>query len=56
MGLNRETSKYLNLAFSGSFLHTPTPKARELLLKISQTPPMYEAKPQETLEERILDS
>jgi hypothetical protein len=52
MGLNRKPSKYLNLASSGSFLHTPAPKARELLLKISQITPMYEAKPQEPLEEK----
>jgi hypothetical protein len=45
MGLNRETTTFLNLASNGSFLHTPATKARELLLKLSQITPTYEAKP-----------
>jgi hypothetical protein len=35
MGLNRETTTFLNLASNGSFLHTPATKARELLLNLS---------------------
>jgi hypothetical protein len=45
MGLDRKTSKYLNLASQGSFLHIFPRKGRELLLNISQATPTYEAKP-----------
>jgi hypothetical protein len=44
MGLDRKTSKYLNLASQGSFLHISAAKGREHLLNISQATPTYEAK------------
>jgi hypothetical protein len=49
IGLDGKTS-FLNLASNGSFLHTSTPTARELLLKIAQSTP--EAEPIEFLEEK----
>jgi hypothetical protein len=56
MGLNRETTTFLNLASNGSFLHTPTTKARELPLNLSQITPTYEAKPpQELVEKQIAE-
>jgi hypothetical protein len=51
MGLNRKTSKYLNLASHGSFLHNTAKTGRELLLNISQATPPLEAKPLEFSEE-----
>jgi hypothetical protein len=50
MGLDRKTSKYLNLASQGSFLHISTAKGIELLLNISQATPTYQTK-QKFLEE-----
>jgi hypothetical protein len=56
MGLNRETTTFLNLASNGSFLHTPATKARELSLNLSQITPTYEAKPpQELVEKQIAE-
>jgi hypothetical protein len=56
MGLNRETTTFLNLASNGSLLHTPATKARESLLNLSQITPTYEAKPpQELVEKQIVE-
>jgi hypothetical protein len=53
MGLDRKTSKYLNLASHGSFLHISAAKGREFLLNISQATPTYEAKPKFLEEEEF---
>jgi hypothetical protein len=53
MGMDTKTSKYLNLASHGSFLHISTTKGRELLLNISQATPTYEAKPKFLEEEEF---
>jgi hypothetical protein len=34
MGLKKKTSKFLNIASRGSFLHLSTPKARKILVQI----------------------
>jgi hypothetical protein len=49
MGLKKKTSKFLNVALGGSFLHISATKARKILDKI------LAAKPEEPLEENPLE-
>ena len=54
MGLNRKTSRHLNTALGGSFLHVSANTKRSILTKILEnTPKEVEKKP---LQEKILDS
>jgi hypothetical protein len=49
MGLRKKSSKFLNVASGGSFLHIPVKKARKILDKILVD------KPEEPLEENPLE-
>jgi hypothetical protein len=49
MGLKKKTSKFLNIASRGSFLHLLAPKARKILDQILVD------KPEEPLEDNLLE-
>ena len=51
MGLNRETSHFLNIASAGSFLHVSANLGRSILDKVLQNTPLPEEVEEKLLEE-----
>jgi hypothetical protein len=51
MGLNRKTSKHINTAIGGSFLHVSVNLGRSILMKILEDVPEEEEEEEKSLEE-----
>ena len=51
MGLNRETSKFLDIASGGSFLHVSTNLGRSILDKVLEDTPLTKEVEEKKLEE-----